>query len=165
MPVIRGTHYTALPNESGVITGPSIELKITFSEKDVSKSLDSWASLPKEANFETILCEQLAAIKVDSKSADMTICTVKDKREFPVHSVILAMRSPVFSVMFSDDRFKENQQKRIEIEDIDGNVMEVFLAYIYGEKIQNWKTFAGELATAADKVTFISLISTNSILR
>lgn len=156
--VDKNAHQTALSAESGVVTGPTIVVKMIFSDKEVSNDSNSWNILPKKANFETILREQLAAIKEDSKFADMTIRTVRDGREFLVHSVILAMRSPVFAVMFSDNRFKENQQKRIDIEDMDGNVMEAFLAYIYGDKIQNWKTFAGELATAADKVTFISIV-------
>lgn len=155
---VTSTHYTILSYSSGVITVPTIELMITFSEKKVSNGLNSLDFFPKQANFERILHEQLAAIKDNPQFADMTIHTVKDGKQFPVHSVILSMRSPVFAVMMSDDRYKENQQKRIDIEDIDGDVMEAFLAYIYGKSIQNWKTLAGELAIAADKVSLISIV-------
>lgn len=144
----------SLPENSSAVSA-SIELKITFQEeKKENNYINAWNSSMNAdpLNHSTALCQQLAAFGDDSRFTDMTICTVADGREFSVHSVILSLRSPVFAAMFSASSCRENQLKKVEVEDIDGNVMEAFLAYLYGRIVPNWETIAGELAYAANKV-------------
>lgn len=132
----------------------SIEMRYTVKNEGLPNLFDSWNSSKTNAlmNHSGILCHQLATFGRDSPSADVTIRTVTDGKEFKVHSAILAMRSSVFAVMFENERFKEGQEKKVEIEDIDGPVMEAFFAYLYGQEHQGWEEIAGKLAYAADKV-------------
>lgn len=50
--------------------------------------------------------------------------------EFMAHKCVLSTRSPVFSAMFSSD-MKEKLENRVEINDIDADVFEQFLKFIY----------------------------------
>lgn len=130
----------------------TIELKIAFFDEQMSSFSNTWSSIESfnTVNQAETLCNQLTNLKLNSNLADVTI--VVDETEFKVHSVVLAMRSPVFAAMFSDEgHFKEKKKKKVEIKDIDAHVMEIFIAFLYGQKNIEWKSIAGELATVADK--------------
>ena len=60
--------------------------------------------------------------------------------------------------MFANKNLFENEQKKVVIENIDSQVIEALIAYIYGQEYTGWKTIAGELAKAADKVKYWSNI-------
>lgn len=99
-----------------------------------------------------VLLEQLSAFRLDASSADMTLFTTLDGLSFPVHKLILSLRSPVFAAMFNHRDLKENQKKQVEIDDISGEVMEALLKYIYSGDIRGITGIAGSLLSAADKV-------------
>ena len=75
-----------------------------------------------------------------------------NQNEFHVHRAILGSQSPVFDAMFQADTFKESKEGRVEIPDIDADVFEQLLAWIYTGKVDIERTFALELLVAADKV-------------
>lgn len=144
-----------------------INLKIIFFDKKQSNFSSTWSSFGSlnSVNQAEALCEQLSNLKINSTLADVII--VADGKEFKVHSVVLAMRSPVFEAMLSDEgHFKESKEKKVEIKDIDSHVMEVFIAFLYGQKNIEWKSIAGDLAKVADKVNkkqFYKVVSESNI--
>ncbi|XP_065205299.1 speckle-type POZ protein B-like isoform X10 [Planococcus citri] len=71
-------------------------------------------------------------------------------KDFSAHKVVLAAHSPVFHAMFKHNT-KENQLNRVDIEDVDEQVVGEMLKYIYTGKCANLETLAGELLAAADK--------------
>ncbi|CAF0912986.1 unnamed protein product [Adineta steineri] len=80
--------------------------------------------------------------------SDVTL--VCGQREFPVHKALLSARSKVFQAMF-EHKMLENERSRVEIEDIDGDIMFEILRFIYTGKAQNMEKLADALLPAADK--------------
>lgn len=77
---------------------------------------------------------------------------LKHQKEFQVHKAILAARSPVFEAMFASD-LEEAKQNRVEITDIEPEVFELLLRYIYSDRVPQESDYALELCIAADKVS------------
>ncbi|XP_053324262.1 kelch-like protein 40 [Spea bombifrons] len=63
-------------------------------------------------------------------------CVLKIKeKEFPCHRLVLAACSPYFRAMFLSD-LDESKKKEIDLEDVDPDVMEKILHYIYTSEIE-----------------------------
>ncbi|XP_065205293.1 speckle-type POZ protein B-like isoform X4 [Planococcus citri] len=77
------------------------------------------------------------------------VLSIKGK-EFSAHKVILAARSPVFAVMFKHDA-KENKENRVNIDDMDEEVVSEMLRYIYTGKCEKLPELAYGLLAAGDK--------------
>ncbi|KAL5289404.1 SPOPL.2 family protein [Megaselia abdita] len=75
---------------------------------------------------------------------------VVDDGEFNVHRGILAARSPVFSAMF-ERTMKEGLSGTAVIEDIDKEVLNELLYFIYTGKVKNLKEYGPGLLVASDK--------------
>ncbi|KAJ8676296.1 hypothetical protein QAD02_012083 [Eretmocerus hayati] len=75
---------------------------------------------------------------------------VVNKQKFHAHKIVLASRSPVFMAMFEND-MQEKLSNEINIPDVDPDVMEKFLSYIYTNQVKNIESFAEGLIAAADK--------------
>ncbi|XP_013394154.1 protein roadkill [Lingula anatina] len=71
-------------------------------------------------------------------------------REFQAHKAILAARSPVFNAMFEHD-MEERKLNRVEITDVEHEVMREILRFIYTGKTSNLEKMADDLLAAADK--------------
>ena len=71
-------------------------------------------------------------------------------REFKCHKAILTARSPVLAAMFEHD-MKERQHNRVEIDDMDPEVMADMLRFIYTGRAPNLDSMAADLLAAADK--------------
>jgi speckle-type POZ protein len=73
-------------------------------------------------------------------------------REFPAHKLILAARSEVFDAMFKH-QMKENSTNQIKIEDIDPEVFQELLRFIYTGRVSTatMEAMAVGLFVAADK--------------
>ncbi|XP_044015191.1 speckle-type POZ protein-like [Aphidius gifuensis] len=57
-----------------------------------------------------------------------------DGKDLKAHKMILSIKSPVFSAMFDYESMKESRDNRVVIKDIDADVVEQMLEYIYTEK-------------------------------
>lgn len=79
-----------------------------------------------------------------------------ENREFKVHKEILAAKSSVFLAMFETE-MKEKRENHVEIEDIEANIFQEFLRYIYTNTINNLNTYAEKLYKAADKYDLSNL--------
>ncbi|XP_065204069.1 speckle-type POZ protein B-like [Planococcus citri] len=99
-------------------------------------------------NIESSLSRDLGRIRIDEHYSDTTI-SVKGKN-YAVHKVILAARSSVFHAMFKS-RMQESKENHIIITDIDSDIFEEMLHYIYTGKANNLKVLAYELFSVADK--------------
>eukprot|EP00095_Tigriopus_kingsejongensis_P006020 snap_masked-scaffold671_size114370-processed-gene-0.10 protein:Tk06020 transcript:snap_masked-scaffold671_size114370-processed-gene-0.10-mRNA-1 annotation:"protein roadkill isoform x4" len=76
---------------------------------------------------------------------------VCETRKFDCHKVILSSRSEVFEAMFSHKETTENTNNEVVITDIEPDVLEQLLRFIYSDKVDNLSIFAGSLLTASDK--------------
>lgn len=90
---------------------------------------------------------------LDKQFSDVIIRT-SDGIEFPSHKLILSIRSSVFKAMFNHQDFKENQENLVCCEDIDSNLMEHLLNYIYFGDISFDNQLASQLILQAHKVCF-----------
>ncbi|XP_055840545.1 protein roadkill-like [Episyrphus balteatus] len=76
--------------------------------------------------------------------------------EFPSHKNILSARSEVFYAMFEHD-MEEQQSNRVVITDVDYEVMQELLHFIYTGRAPNAKKMADRLLIAADKYALYHL--------
>jgi len=81
--------------------------------------------------------------------SDFTIIC-SDKREFPVHRCILSVNSPVLKAMMLTD-MQESIEKKLDVKDIDGPVIEKILMFMYTQKIDNINEHLEGLLYGAEK--------------
>ena len=75
------------------------------------------------------LSQDMATMMKDANIADLTIKC--DGKEFFAHKFMLSARSSVFAAMFSHKETKECETGEVDVTDCEGDIMEVFLQYIY----------------------------------
>ncbi|VDN17349.1 unnamed protein product [Gongylonema pulchrum] len=90
----------------------------------------------------------MEAIYKEGRLTDFTI--VAGDRELPAHQVILSARSPVFAAML-EPHTDEAKNSRVVFRDIDFEVMQELLLYMYSGRCPNLSTMALELLAAADR--------------
>ncbi|XP_065208018.1 speckle-type POZ protein-like [Planococcus citri] len=73
-----------------------------------------------------------------------------DGKVLEAHRMILSASSTVFDAMFTH-QMKENEQQEVKIVDMNGEVMEEMLRYIYTDKSEKLGLLTKELFVAADK--------------
>ncbi len=115
------------------------------------------------------LSEDLGNLFDNEKFSDVTLSV--GGREFQAHKAILAgefyhylilrisikfkfsipARSPVFAAMFEHE-MEERKQNRVDITDVDHEVLKEMLRFIYTGKAPNLEKMADDLLAAADKV-------------
>jgi len=95
------------------------------------------------------LSEDLSGLFESQKFSDVILSV--NGREFFAHKAILAARSPVFAAMFEHE-MEEKKQNRVEITDMDHDVLREMLRFIYTGKAPNLEKMADDLLAAADKV-------------
>jgi speckle-type POZ protein len=87
----------------------------------------------------------------DDMSLSDVILNVRG-REFPAHKLILSARSKYFAAMFKHP-MKEQSTNQIKMEDIDPDVFQALLRFIYTGRVRTatMETMAANLFIAADK--------------
>ena len=108
--------------------------------------------IPSPAVHAQKLSDQLASFASNPRFSDVTLCTTLDGKQVPAHRVVLSMRSPVFAAMFTHEQMEESKNKRVDILDVSGEVLEAFLAYLYSCDVGGVTKFSTELLQLADKV-------------
>jgi len=96
------------------------------------------------------LSDDLGRLFENQKFSDVILSV--NGREFYAHKAILAARSPVFAAMFEHE-MEEKKQNRVEITDMDHEVLGEMLKFIYTGKAINLDKMADDLLAAADKVS------------
>lgn len=94
------------------------------------------------------LSDDLGMLFENQKFSDVTLSV--SGREFQAHKAILAARSPVFAAMFEHE-MEERKFNRVEIADVDHEVLREMLRFIYTGKAANLEKMADDLLAAADK--------------
>lgn len=95
------------------------------------------------------LSEDLSQLLDTQKFSDVILAV--NGREFFAHKAILAARSPVFNAMFEHE-MEEKKQNRVEITDMEPEVLKEMLKFIYSGKVSQLEKMADDLLAAADKV-------------
>ena len=142
----------------------TFRFKIFFHVKIVSFS-------PADPTVNVIDCSGGLSTHLDGLFNSMQFSDVIFKvrgRDFPAHKSILSARSEVFAAMFQHPT-KENLTNQIEIEDIEPDVFQELLRFVYTGRVQvdKLETMAAGLFIAADKYLMDQLKSTceNHLLR
>jgi len=94
------------------------------------------------------LSSHIDSLYQSGKFSDCII--VCGNKEFQCHRTILASRSPVFDAMLSHD-MEEKKSGRIVVEDLDVDVVQGMLEFIYSGHVNDIKLKASGLLAAADK--------------
>lgn len=94
------------------------------------------------------LSDELGSLFESQRFSDVTLSVAG--REFQAHKAILAARSPVFAAMFAHE-MEERKHNRVEIQDVDHEVLREMLRFIYTGKATNLEKMADDLLAAADK--------------
>ena len=89
-----------------------------------------------QANFSSVL---------DAGHFDVTL--VAGEKEFRAHKVVISARSPIFAKMFSHD-MKEKSTNKIEIEDIEAEILQKMLLNIYSGDTPLLNSAADQLIVA-----------------
>jgi speckle-type POZ protein len=116
-------------------------------------NIEIWQGNTTAVNFPDVkplqnLNSQLEKMLTNQTLTDVTL-KAKD-REFKAHKVVLAATSPVFEAMFKES-YKEHKDSYVNIEDIDINVFEVFLRYLYTGEVDKLNEMVSDLLVTADK--------------
>ncbi|CAF1549568.1 unnamed protein product, partial [Rotaria magnacalcarata] len=90
--------------------------------------------------------------------SDVTL--VCGHKEFPVHKAILSARSKVFQAMF-EHKMLENERARVEIEDIDGDIIFEILRFIYADNVADILILADLHSAAQLRQQSIDFINTH----
>ena len=94
------------------------------------------------------LSDDLGQLYESSQFADVTLAC--EGREFHCVKSLLVARSQVFAAMFEHD-MEEAKHNRVEVKDVDSEVMDQMLRFIYTGKAPDLERMAAELLAAADK--------------
>ncbi|XP_073841542.1 speckle-type POZ protein-like [Musca autumnalis] len=108
--------------------------------------------------YNTVACLSLkkdfANIFASKEFCDVTL-VAKDGSELKAHKLILCARSPVFAAMFRNN-FQENKTNCIRIDDMDAEVIEEMLKFLYTGGAISGK-LVEELFIAANKYSILDL--------
>ncbi|XP_059478653.1 speckle-type POZ protein B isoform X2 [Neocloeon triangulifer] len=94
------------------------------------------------------LSDDFGLLFENQKFSDVTLAVAG--REFQAHKAILAARSPVFAAMFEHE-MEERKHNRVEIADVDHEVLREMLRFIYTGRATCLDKMADDLLAAADK--------------
>jgi speckle-type POZ protein len=100
---------------------------------------------------ESYLINQFTNLLESQVMADVKL--IVKGEEMAAHATILAAASPVFATMFEPGKFEEGQSKNVEIDDIEPEVFQQLLRYVYtgtAPKLEE-ETITEPLFLAADK--------------
>jgi speckle-type POZ protein len=128
---------------------------LTFCCKILTHVKKELTSSPADPSVFTVDCSGGLSTHLDGLFNNMQFSDVIlniHGRKFPAHKLILATRSEVFAAMFQHPT-KENLSNQIEIQDIEPELFQELLRFIYTGRlsITSMETMAVRLFIAADK--------------
>ncbi|CAH1781616.1 unnamed protein product [Owenia fusiformis] len=96
----------------------------------------------------------MSSLYANKQMSDVTL--VVDNQDYPCHRNILAISSPFFMAMFTND-LAEKQQDKIKLKDLDSKTMELILDYIYTGTVNLCEETVPNLLSAANLFQLLSL--------
>ncbi|XP_044010263.1 chaoptin-like [Aphidius gifuensis] len=139
--ILLGGQYFSFRAQEG---SHKIRCRITMSKKQTNKTM----VIPRNSATQQLSVDWKKLL-LSEKSADVTIRV--GQKSFRAIKGILGARSPVFAAMFNHEEFKENEKDEVVIEDIDEDIFEEFLHYIYTGESPNIDKMPMELLAVAEK--------------
>ncbi|XP_073837566.1 TD and POZ domain-containing protein 5-like [Musca autumnalis] len=136
----------------------AIKLKITESNIPVERvTITPKRKLKKDIENVATITNDFAKILTSNEYSDITL-VARDGSEFKAHKLILSVRSEVFAAMFRNN-FAESETNRIEIEDMEGEVLREMLNHIYTDREipREPRDMAAQLFAAANKYALSNL--------
>lgn len=82
-----------------------------------------------------------------------TVLKGKGGCEVSVHRAILMARSDVFMAMF-DHEMRERQSNEVDLDDVESDVLEAMVHYMYTDQVPKLSTMADSLLIVADRLVF-----------
>ncbi|EGT55769.1 CBN-BATH-44 protein [Caenorhabditis brenneri] len=129
-------------------------LNITITFDTVTKSSQNVRSVAPELPKPIEVTKDLENLYRSGKHADFTF--VVEGRELKAHKAILSARSPVFAAMM-EPHTAESQNSRVVLQDIDYEVVQALLYYIYTGTCTNMGVHALEILAAAERYSLPGL--------
>uniref|UniRef100_A0A8R1E097 BTB domain-containing protein n=1 Tax=Caenorhabditis japonica TaxID=281687 RepID=A0A8R1E097_CAEJA len=123
-------------------------LNITVTFDTLTKASQNVRSLPPELPKPIEVTKDLENLFRSGKHADFTL--VVEGRELKAHRAILSARSPVFAAML-EPHTAEAQTSRVILKDIDYDVVQSLLYYIYTGSCPSMGPHALEILAAAER--------------
>jgi len=121
-------------------------------EVEESIELDRWCSSKSETLSKNLhqdqMSQDLGFLYSNKDLSDVII--ICGNKKFECHKIILSSRSPVFKAMFTSN-MKEQNAGSVEIKNMNPEVLENLLQYIYNCEASNIDTLTKELIAAADQ--------------
>ncbi|GIY42884.1 protein roadkill [Caerostris darwini] len=137
-----------LDETNGLLTDDKLTL---FCEVSVVADTVNISGQTSAIQFKVPEChlpDDIGELFEDKKFSDVVISA--NGQEFFAHKAILAARSPVFAAMFEHD-MEEKKQNRVEIYDMEADVLKEMLRFIYTGRSSNLGNMPDDLLAAADK--------------
>ncbi|CAI2342949.1 unnamed protein product [Caenorhabditis sp. 36 PRJEB53466] len=125
-----------------------LSLSITVTFDTLTKASQNVRTIPPELPQPIEVSKDLENLFRSGKHADFTL--IVDGRELKAHRAILSARSPVFAAMM-EPHTAESQNSRVVLEDMDYNVIQSLLHYIYTGSCPNMGHHALDVLAAADR--------------
>ncbi|KAF1766545.1 hypothetical protein GCK72_006502 [Caenorhabditis remanei] len=125
-----------------------LSLIITVTFDTVTKASQNIRSIAPELPKPVEVTKDLENLFRSGKHSDFTF--IVEGRELRAHRAILAARSPVFAAMM-ESHTSESQNSRVIMEDLEYDVVEALLYYIYTGTCPNMGSHALEILAAADR--------------
>lgn len=139
--ILRNLKDQVLPND---------ELTVVCTiDTDGSGQIETVASDTMHYEMPTVdMWQDLESLLMDKTYADVTL--IVDEEEIKAHRIVLMARSPVFAAMFTNAMI-EKQESKVVIKDLDYEVVQETLRFIYTDKAPKLAEMASDLLVAADK--------------
>lgn len=145
-----------MDESNGLLPNDQLTLFCEVSVVQDSVNIHGHSHLTKLVVPECTLTNDLGALLQDKTFADVVFEV--DGVEYSAHKAIMAARSEVFSRMFAkDSNFAEAQNGRVKIHDVERDVFQEMLNFIYTGKVENLNEMADDLLAAADKYALARL--------
>ena len=122
----------------------TVQCKITY---EVENSL-SRAKVPRLENPDCQITHHLGHLFDSGRMSDITFLV--GKKQFKAHKIIMSARSTVFAAMFEVDG-KVGPLASLKIEDIEPDIFEAMLRFLYTDDIQENEELAKKLLAIAQK--------------
>jgi len=145
-PELRHPNLNLLPNDTLTLLCEISIAGDNIITSGTSKPIHN--KLSKQLETSNRLSQDISAIFDNGRFSDCTV--VCDSREFHCHKNILSARSTVFEAMFTHD-MTENRSSLVDIVDLDGDIVNDMINYIYSGRVENLDQKADRLISAAEK--------------
>ncbi|XP_051054988.1 speckle-type POZ protein-like [Phodopus roborovskii] len=141
-------HYFLLSRETWLLPNNELSLLCNMTLIQDLFTITEQSMMPEIQVPRCTMADELGELWENSLFTDC--CLVVAGQEFQAHKAILAARSEVFRDMFQHD-LKESRTNRIEIHDLEPQVFEAMMGFIYTGKAPDLHSMADAVLAAADK--------------